>query len=196
MKIYQSDMDDVVANNMAFLGGVIQITQRISEPQLRDALIKKLGTPKDDASMYARQISAALSNILYKWRGAVDGSRLHPAVRQIGDIGRLQAGKTKRAPSRSRSPSRTRVASTPGSASGSAMSPGSIYKAYNVKAPTGIPLSMGAKTLRPHASDPISIASSPGGAAAPKKNIPSETGKEKKKNEKEIFTVDYDGTLQ
>ena len=199
LKIYSSDMDDVVANNMGFLGGCIQITQRISEPQLRDAVVRKLGMSKDDANMYARQLAAALSNVLDKWRRAVDASKMHPAVKQIGDIGRLQPGykKTKaRATSRSRSPSRTRVACTPGSASGS-MSPGSIYKAYNVKVPTGIPLSMGAKTLRPHTSDPISIAPSPGGAAAaPKKNLPTETGDKKKKNEKlEIFTVDYERML-
>eukprot|EP00959_Pyramimonas_sp_CCMP1952_P129791 2714270-Pyramimonas_sp.AAC.1 len=64
MQIPHSDMDDVVANNMAFLGGVIQIAQRISEPQLRDAIAHKLGTPRDDASMYARQLSAALSHVL------------------------------------------------------------------------------------------------------------------------------------
>ena len=131
MKIYSSDMDDIVANNMAFLGGAIQLTKRISEPQVRDAVINKLGVPRDDASMYARQISAALSNVITKWRGAKDGSKLHPAVKQIGEIGRLGPGKTKtRAPSRSRSP--RRAASTPASASGSAMSPGSIYKAHHV----------------------------------------------------------------
>eukprot|EP00959_Pyramimonas_sp_CCMP1952_P013966 295306-Pyramimonas_sp.AAC.1 len=82
MKIFQSDMDDAVAKNMALLGGAIQITQRISEPQLRDTITHKLGAPRDDASMYARQLSAALSHALAKWRGAVDGSRLHPAVKQ------------------------------------------------------------------------------------------------------------------
>ena len=66
LKVYSSDMDDVVANNMGFLGGCIQLTQRISEPQLRDAVIHKLGMPKDDASMYARQLSAALSNVIEK----------------------------------------------------------------------------------------------------------------------------------
>eukprot|EP00959_Pyramimonas_sp_CCMP1952_P309415 6475160-Pyramimonas_sp.AAC.1 len=75
-------MDDVVANNTAFLGGAIQITQRISEPQLRDAITHKLGTPRDDASMYARQFPAALSRVLAKWGGAVAGSRLRPAVKQ------------------------------------------------------------------------------------------------------------------
>ncbi|CAK0904609.1 unnamed protein product [Prorocentrum cordatum] len=193
IKIFQYDTDDAVANNMAFLGGAIQIAQRISEPQLRDAIAHKLGAPRDGASMYARQPSAALSHALAKWRGAADGSRLHPAVKQVGEIGRLQAGSYRkaqaRAPSRSRSPSRARPPSTP--ASGSAMGPGSIYKAYHAKAPTGTPLN--ARISRPHLSDPISIASSPGGAAAPRKNPPAEAGDKKKNNDKfEIFTVDYD----
>ncbi|CAK0845217.1 unnamed protein product, partial [Prorocentrum cordatum] len=183
MKIFQSDMDDAVADNMAPSG---------------DALIHKLGTPRDDASMHARQIPAALSHALAKWRGAVDGSRLHPAAKRIGDTGRLQAGNYKetkaRAPSGSRPPSRARGPSTPGSASGPAMSPGSIYKAHNAKAPTGTPLNT--KISRPHLSDPISITPSPGGAAAPEENPPAETGDNKKKNKKlEIFTVDYDRTL-
>ncbi|CAK0880062.1 unnamed protein product, partial [Prorocentrum cordatum] len=114
MKVFQSDMDDAVANNMAFLGGAIQIAQWISEPQLRDAIAHELGTPR-----------------------------------------------------------------------------GSIHKAHRVKAPTGIPLN--AKILRPHLSDPISVASSPGGAAAPRGDLSAETGGKKKNNEKfEIFIVDYD----
>ncbi|CAK0837380.1 unnamed protein product, partial [Prorocentrum cordatum] len=144
---------------MAFLGGVILITQRISEPQLRDAITHELGAPRNDASMYAKQLSASLSHALAKWRGDVDGSRSHPAVKQVGEIGRLQAG--------------------------------SIYKARHAKAPTGTPLN--AKILRPHLGDPISVAPSPGGAAAPRGNLPAETGDKKKNNEKfEIFTVDYD----
>ncbi|CAK0899827.1 unnamed protein product, partial [Prorocentrum cordatum] len=161
MTIFPSDMDDVVVNNMAFLGGVIQITQRISEPQLRDAIAHKLGTPRDDAGMYARQLPAALSRVLAEWRGAVDGPRVHPAVRQVGEIGRLQAG--------------------------------CIYNARHAKAPRGIPLN--AKILGPHLSDPIDIASSPGGAAAPRKP-PAETGDKRMKSDKfEIFTVDYDRML-
>eukprot|EP00959_Pyramimonas_sp_CCMP1952_P188406 3939995-Pyramimonas_sp.AAC.1 len=49
LNVYSSDMDDAVASGMGFLGGCVQIAHRISEPQLRDAVIHKLGVPKDDA---------------------------------------------------------------------------------------------------------------------------------------------------
>ena len=163
MKVFQSDMGDLVANNMAFLGGAIQLTKRISEPQVRDAVINKLGVPRDDASMYARQISAALSNVISRFRKATDGSKLHPAVQQIGSIGRLEPGsgnkKQTRTPSRSpRSRSPARAASTSASASASAMSPGTIYRAYGVKPPTGIPLGPGKKSCSDRSATPSASA--------------------------------------
>ncbi|CAK0877084.1 unnamed protein product, partial [Prorocentrum cordatum] len=46
LKVYSSDVDDVVANGMGFLGGCIQISHRTSEPELRDAVIHELGMPR------------------------------------------------------------------------------------------------------------------------------------------------------
>ncbi|CAK0790393.1 unnamed protein product, partial [Prorocentrum cordatum] len=82
MRTYQYDIDDLVANSMAFLGGAIQLTKRISEPQVRDASINVLGVPSDDARMYAREISAALSHVFRNFRNATYGSKLHSAVQQ------------------------------------------------------------------------------------------------------------------
>lgn len=173
MNVYQSEMDDVCSHNMSFLQNAIRFTHRLNQQQLVKSCVDKLGMPQDDAKMYSKQMVAALSHVMSKSRKAFTGKRLHPAVRQIMDVGNIEMGKnsqgsgervadgklsasesSERFGDRSRTPSRSfSTAATFGETS-----PRQIYKAYGVKAPVGLPL--GTRILKPMPSEAVSVASS------------------------------------
>ena len=173
MNVYQCEMDDVCSQNMSFLQGAIRFTHRLNQHQLVKSCVDKLGMPQDDAKMYSRQMVAAMSHVMSKSRKAFTGKKLHPAVRQIMDVGNIEMGKgsqgsgervaeEKLGASESsgrlgdRSPTPPRSFST--AATLGQPSPRQIYKAYGVKVPVGLPL--GTRTLKPMPSEAVSVASS------------------------------------
>ena len=92
MNVYQSEMDDVCSQNMSFLQGAIRFTHRLNQNQLVKSCVDRLGMPNDDAKMYSKQMVAAMSHVMSKSRKAHSGKRLHPAVKQILDVGNIDVG--------------------------------------------------------------------------------------------------------
>ena len=139
-----------------------------------------VGMVADDAKMFGKQMSAALSHVVQKNHKAISGKKMHPAVRQIAEVGKLEPGhaiaggrtslgsrSSRDCPtiddSCSESPPRPQQqqARTAGDVP---TSPRSIWRAYGVKPPTGMKLDMGPRTLQAKVSEAISITSSPGKA--------------------------------